>query len=261
MPVLSRTEIQIAEEVKNLHAQDDALSKVRAKTKVEQREIRLRVGTLISQVNESSLPMIAEKSGYTVARLKDFAFVRKQWPEGKFPADANYTALEELARDPERFSKITSGMSKRDARAAKGGKVDTPSRWSDDVKADFIKEALANNPEVARQIAADQAARAAVAEANLALLRQHQAKTDAARPAQKQSREEIEKGRVLNALDNIRYALTKALGNVMDQGLAGDAEVMEALEEIKPIFEGLYEYGMNATDIDAALSALLEENS
>lgn len=141
----------IAKKVKQLHDRDQELSKARLLTKREQREVRLEIGALVYELDDTGLKKVAEISGYTTARLENFSFTRAQWPEGTYPEDCSYTVMEELARDPERFSKVTAGMSKRDARAARGGKVDTPSRWSADVKAEFVRQALAD-PDVAGQI-------------------------------------------------------------------------------------------------------------
>jgi len=228
----TRSLLEIAKEVKSLHDRDEALSKARAKTKVEQRDVRLRIGQLVTQVPVEQLGVVAEKSGYAVARLKDFALVREAWPEGTFPDDASYTPLEELARDPERFAKITAGMSKRDARAARGGKVDTPSRWSSQVKSDFIKEALAD-PEVARQVAEDVQTRASIARAENDLFREHRNRRDLD-PASKNLRQTVSGDDIIRRIIAARYEINRALDQAMDEGLttAKRAEARQALAEL-----------------------------
>lgn len=259
MSVPTRTLHTLAEEVKSLQEQDDALTKARAKTKVEQRDLRLKMGQMVS-VLQSDLEWtyVADRSGLTVARLKDYAFVRAQWPDGTFPADSNYTALEELARDEDRFAKITPGMSKRDARAAKGGKVDTPARWSAKTKADFASES-AKDPEVAKAMVQDPAFRAALAEAEW---QARQARRAAETPGRKQARVSTEKAELLRSVDNIRYAIGKAVSKAIDLGMAGDGDLLDVAAEASDAMSWLTEYAASGdTTFDAALAALLDEES
>lgn len=258
MSLASRTLHALAEEVRKDNERDEALTKIRSKTKVEQRDLRLKMGQTAAVLQtDQEFSYVAGHAGLTVARLKDYVFVRKQWPNGTFPADSNYTALEELARDADRFNLITPGMSKRDARAAKGGKVDTPSRWSPKVKADFVKEAM-SNPEVARQIAGDQSARAAMAEAEWALAQERRAAKDAANPGRKAIRENTEKAELLRSLDNIQYALVKAVEKARDLGVSGDVDFVAAAREVEIAASWLTTV---TPDFDTALARLTEENS
>lgn len=262
MPVLTRSLQKVREEVKALNDKDQALTKVRAKTKIEQRDLRLSIGKIASVLQtDAEFDAVAEYSGLTVARLKDYVFVRQQWPDGSFPADSNYTALEELARDEDRFNLIKPGMSKRDARAAKGGKVDTPSRWSPKVKASFVKDAL-NDPEVAKEIAQDRAARAAMAEAEWQAMQSRRAQKENLNPDRKANREITEAAELLRSLDNIRYALGKALTRAIDLGVSGREDVLDAFADITLMHDGLRDYlNSGATDFDAALTAFLDEES
>jgi hypothetical protein len=262
MSVLTRSLQKVREEVKALNDKDQALTKVRAKTKIEQRDLRLAIGRIASVLQtDAEFEAVAEYSGLTIARLKDYVFVYQQWPAGTFPADSNYTALEELARDEDRFTKITPGMSKRDARAAKGGKVDTPSRWSPKVKADFIKESL-NDPEVAKEIAQDRAARAAMAEAEWQSMQARRAQQDITNPGRSAARQTTEVAELTRSLDNIRYALGKALTKAIDLGVAGRDDVLDAFQDVTLMHDGLRDYlNSGATDFDAALVAFLDEES
>lgn len=251
----------IAEEVKALNDKDQQLAKLREKTKVEQRDLRFDIADKAAKLTtDEEFAFVAEVSGLAVARLRDYIFVRAQWPKGTFPADVHYTALEELARDPERFDKIKSGMSKRDARAAKGGRVDTPSRWTPDVKAAYVREALAD-PEVARQVASDRAARTAMAEAEWERQRERQAQAELASPGRKAMRETTEKLELLRSLDSIHYAIGRAVAKAQELELGGDQDLIAAAADVVTAAGWLSEYAAGgATGFDDALARLLEEN-
>lgn len=250
--------LAIAQEVRTLHDKDEALSKVRLKSKVEQRDVRLRIGELVNQVTEAQLPVIAQQSGYTVARLKNFAFVRTQWPNGSFPADVSFTPLEELVRDEDRFTLIASGMSKRDARAARGGKVDTPSRWSPAVKADFIAEAV-SDPEVAAALAANPEARAAMAEAEWQRREDARRINDLTNPGFKAQRERTELQELVRDIDNLRYRVGRAVDQAMELEAAGDPHLVETVAELKNAVGWLDSYTNGGdTAFESDLTRLLE---
>lgn len=211
---------ELIEEVKHLREEDEALDKTRAQAKVKQRDVRLRVGALVSQLDESEIPVLAARSGYPDSRLKAFARVRAAWPDGSFPADIGYTPLEELARHPDRFTLIRPGMSKRDAREARGGMVDTPSRWSPQVKADFVREAM-SDPTVARRIADDVQTRAHLARAESEAYHERRSLRDL-EPGRKVERHRLAQDEVERLLDNARYALNRALDVAMDADLSED---------------------------------------
>lgn len=149
----TRSVVRIAREVKSLHDQDEQLGQLKQKTEAEQRDIRLKVGRLVKDLGGDERQRIAEVSGYTVGRLRDYALMAVAWPEGTYPDQANYTAMEEIKGHPDRFTWIAENpdASKRDAREWRGGKVDTPSRWAPEVKASFIDEAL-KDPEVRKRV-------------------------------------------------------------------------------------------------------------
>lgn len=258
MPKTTRSLLTIAKEVKSLHDRDEALSKTRVKTKVEQREVRLKIGALVNQVPAESLHVVAEKSGYTEARLKNFAFVRTQWPDGTFPNDISYTPLEEIARHPDRFQLIKSGMSKRDARAAKGGKVDTPSRWAPGVKAAFIKEALAD-PDIARAIASDVSTRAIIAQAENALFRDERSRRDLD-SAHKNMRQTVSGDDIIRLITHARYSINRALDQAIDDGLTEvkRAEARKALGQLATSITWFSSYlDSGDTSFEEQLEALL----
>ena len=228
-PITKARLLAIAQEVQTLHDRDEALSQARLKSKVEQRDVRLRIGALVNQVPDDHLNVIAEQSGYTVARLRDFALVRTAWPDGKFPDDVSYTPLEELARDPERFDKIASGMSKRDARAARGGKVDTPSRWSAQTKARFIAESMAD-PEVARSVASDVAVTGAIAKAEHTLYREARDQRDIHDPGHKGMRQTNTGHDIVRRLIMARYGVSHSLDQAMDEGITDDLRELVTAE-------------------------------
>lgn len=252
----------IAREVHQLRDQDEALSKARVKTKVEQRDVRLRVGELVADLSEQEVALVAKESGYTTARLGNFAFVYKQWPKGSYPEDISFTPLEELARHPDRFSLIESGMSKRDARAARGGRVDTPSRWSPEVKMDFIKEALAD-PAVARQVASDASTRSIIARAENDLMREDRTRRDAD-PSYKVTRQAVSGDDIVRRIVNARYDINRALDQAMEDGLTDPKrqEALEALAELTTTVDWFRSYLESGdTSFEQALEALLSEEN
>lgn len=252
--------LRIAEEVKTLHDQDEALSKARVKTKVEQRDVRLKIGALVTQLPADQLAFVAERSGYAQARLKDFAFVRDRWPEGSFPDDVSYTPLEELARNEDRFTLIQAGMSKRDARAARGGRVDTPSRWSPAVKAEFIKESL-SDPEVARAAAGSVETRAAIARAENDIYREERDRRDRD-PSYKSSRQTVSGDDIVRGITGMRYTANRLLEQAMDQGLTKSKrkEALEALAELSTSLGWLESYlNSGDTSFEQALDDLLRQ--
>lgn len=252
---------RLAKEVKALHERDDELGKLRQKTAVEQRDLRLAIGEKVTGLDDVETRAVAQVAGLEPARLRNYAFVRAQWPDGTFPADAHFTSMEELARDPDRFTKLKSGMSKRDAREAKGGRVDTPSRWSPTVKADYVREAL-NDPEVARQVMRDQATRAAVAEAEWDARRERQATKDLTNPRDKRLRENTERLELLRSLDNVRFAIARAVAKAQDLKLGGDKDLIASANEIASATGWLQAYATGgATDFEDALARLLSEGN
>lgn len=248
----------LAGEVKRLHDRDEALSRERQKNKQEQRDIRLHIGRLVTGVSEGELGELARRSGYTAARLKDFRAVAAAWPKGSFPAEAHFTALEELRRDPERFTKIKTAHTKRDARAAKGGKVDTPSRWAPDVKADFIKEALAD-PDVAREVARDINSRASIARGEQDVYRESRERRDLD-PAFKASRQTVAGDDVIRQLTNARYMVNRALDQAMSDGMtdAKRSEARDAVRELATSVDWIQSYlDSGDTSFEQALDDLL----
>ena len=249
---------KIAEEVKTLHDRDEQLSKERAKNKIEQRDVRLKIGHLVKDVPEHLRSELSARTGYTVARLKDFERCRLAWPEGSFPNDANYTALEELSRDPNRFTKIKAGMSKRDAREAKGGKVDTPSRWAPEVKTAFLREAL-SDPEVARQIASDVEIRSTIAKAENEAYRERRSQRDLD-PSSKAMRQTVSGDDIVRQIIGARYKINRALDQAMDEGLtnAKRSEALEALAELTTTIAWFESYlNSGDTSFEQALDELL----
>ena len=251
---------QLVAQIREFKAKDDAATAAKDRSNREQRQARFAMGRCWLQCPEDQREQLATDAGVSRTLLRNYAATAQAWPDGSYPDDASYTVLEELRLAEDRFDLIKPGMSKRAARQARGAvRSDTSSRWTPAQKAMEAKRFL-DDPEVARQLLADQDIRITLAKAELARTNRQRDAHERLNPARRASRERVEYLEVRTQLANARRAVARVLDTVMENGLRGDEAITTDIAALRSRVEMLETYMTTGStaNFDQDLEALLE---
>lgn len=242
-------------------------------------------------LSSSEKESFAAQAGLSKGVLAERISTAKAWPPSKRRKDRSYTLHRDLRNDPDRFGLIKHYVDVNDMREATGQAAANSRRSLSDprhpaspqsiaarataepafmgqildqlpaeTRGQLVREALAS-PEVAREVASDVSARAAVARAENEVLREARHQRDLS-PAEKASRQTVAGDDVIRRIVSARFNVTQALDQAMDDGLtpAKRIEAQEALAELATSI-GWFQHYLETgdTSFEDELDALLRQ--